>query len=160
MEKGLKKMIAHLDMIPTSYEKVHSQLPELLEKLISAEKFPLETLTKGRIEQILGTKQAVPGVYLMTDIKDDTPVYVGRSKTLAQRIGTDHRAIQRTQATLGLRLWKHGIEGITCMVTARKYMFQRFNVRMLPIEDVYIRTIFEVYAAMKLNTKHNSFMEH
>jgi len=147
---------------PVSYEEVHSQLPVLLEKLINAEKFPLETLTKGKIEKILGEKQAVPGVYLITEIKGGIPVYVGRSKTLAQRIGTDHRAIQTTQATLGLRLWKHGIEGISCMKTARDYMYHRFNVSMLPIEDVYVRTIFEVYAAMSLGTTnwYNSFMEH
>lgn len=143
-----------------SYDEVHSQLPVLLKKIVSAEKFPLRTLTKGKIEQILGTKQAVPGVYLISEIEDDTPLYIGRSKTLAQRIGTDHRAIQKTQATLGLRLLKHGIAGVSCMTTAREYMYQQFNVRMLPIENVYVRTIFEVYAAMNLNTVHNSFMEH
>lgn len=143
-----------------TYDSIHSQLPNLLEKLLCADKFPLKTLTKGKIEQILGTKRAVSGVYLFTEIEDGIPVYVGRSKTLAQRIGTDHRAIQKTQATLGLRLWKYGIEGISCMNTSRNYMYQRFNVSMLPIEDVYVRTIFEVYAAMNLNTLHNSFMEH
>ncbi|WEK52925.1 MAG: hypothetical protein P0Y55_09950 [Candidatus Cohnella colombiensis] len=149
-----------IDKKSISYNDVHIQLPVLLEKLLSAEKYPLRTLTRGKIEKILGSEDAVPGVYLMSDIEDDTPVYVGRSKTLAQRIGTDHRAIQKTQATLGLRLWKQDIEGILCMKTAREYMYRRFNVRMLPIENEYFRTIFEVYAAMNLCTEHNSFMEH
>jgi hypothetical protein len=143
-----------------SYEEVHNQLPILLHKLLSAVKYPLSEITKGKIEKILETKEAVPGVYLMSEILGDTPVYVGRSKTLAQRIGTDHRAIQKEMATLGYRLSKQGIEGISCMKTAREYMYQRFNVRMLPIEDVYVRTIFEVYAAMSLKTMHNSFLEH
>lgn len=145
-----------------SYDDLHKKLPILLEELVNAKNYPLRTLTKGRIEEVMGTKQAVPGVYLISEIVDDTHVYVGRSKTLAQRIGTDHRATQKTQATLGLRLWKQGVEGISCMKTAREYMYQQFNVRILPIEDVYVRTIFEVYAAMNLRTidKYNSFMEH
>ncbi|MEC0259726.1 GIY-YIG nuclease family protein [Paenibacillus lautus] len=146
------------DIIP--YSEVHEQLPLLLEKLLGADKYLLSELTRGRIEKILGTKSAVPGVYLMSQIDDDMPVYVGRSKNLAQRIGTDHRAIQKTQATLALRLWKQGIEEISCMKTAREYMYKRYNVRMLPINNVYTRTIFEVYAAMNLCTEQNSFMEH
>lgn len=149
-----------IDKKSISYNDVHNQLPALLEKLLSAEKYPLRTLTRGKINKILVSEEAIPGVYLMSEIENDTPVYVGRSKTLAQRIGTDHRAIQKTQATLGLRLWKQGIEGILCMKTAREYMYRRFNVRMLPIENEYVRTIFEVYAAMNLCTEHNSFMEH
>lgn len=145
-----------------SYLEINDQLPVLLQELLSANMYPLKNLTQGKIEKILGSKEAVPGVYLMSEIEDDTHVYVGRSKTLAQRIGTDHRAAQKTQATLGLKLWKQGIEGISCMKTAREYMYSRFSVRMLPIEDVYVRTIFEVYAAMSLGTiiRYNSFMEH
>lgn len=132
----------------------------LLKNLIAAERYPINTLTKGKIERILGTKERVAGVYLISEIDTDTPVYVGRSKTLAQRIGTDHRAIQKTQATLGFRLWKQGVEGISCMSTARDYMYMRFNVRIFPVEDVFVRTIFEVYAAMNLKAIQNSFLEH
>ena len=97
------------DIIP--YSEVHEQLPLLLEKLLGADKHLLSELTKGKIEKLIGTKSAVPGVYLMSQIDDDMPVYVGRSKNLAQRIGTDHRAIQKTQATLAQRLWKQGLMG-------------------------------------------------
>ncbi|WP_197186360.1 hypothetical protein [Brevibacillus agri] len=82
------------------------------------------------------------------------------SKTLAQRIGVDHRATQKTQSTLGYKLTTLNINGVVCIKTARAYMYDKFFVRMLPIEDEYTRTIFEVYAAMKLKTKYNSFMEH
>jgi hypothetical protein len=142
------------------YEKVNESLPTLLTELLNQPKYPLATLTKGKIETILNTKTPTAGVYLFSEIETDTPVYIGRSKTLAQRIGTDHRAIQKAQATLGLRLWKHGIDGVLCMNTAREYMYMRFNVRILTVEDVYVRTIFEVYAAMNLDTIYNSFLEH
>jgi len=144
------------------YHEINKKLPELLADLLSSDKYPLKTLTKGEIQKILGKKKAVSGVYLMSEVDDDTAVYVGRSKNLAQRIGVDHRAIQKSQSTLGLRLWKQGIEGISCMKTSREYMYQRFNVRFLPIEDVYLRTVFEFFASIILDTtsKYNSFMEH
>ncbi|KKO55129.1 hypothetical protein [Paenibacillus sp. DMB20] len=49
------------DIIP--YTEVQEQLPLLLEKLLSADKYLLSELTRGKIDIILGTKQAVPGVF-------------------------------------------------------------------------------------------------
>ncbi|GED33480.1 hypothetical protein P9G84_10075 [Brevibacillus centrosporus] len=143
-----------------AYEDINKKLPELLDQLLQQEKHPIATLTKAKIETVLDSKLPVAGVYLISEGEGDIPVYVGRSRTLAQRIGTDHRATQRTQATLAYKLTTLNIPGITCMISARQYMYQNYKVRILPIEDVYTRTIFEVYASMKLETKHNSFLEH
>jgi hypothetical protein len=132
----------------------------LLQAILSKDKHLISTLTKAKIEGLLVTKKPVAGVYLISESNGDIPVYVGRSRTLAQRIGTDHRAIQKTQATLCYKLTTLNIPDIICMVTAREYMYKNFNVRILPISDEHTRTIFEVYVSMKLATKYNSFLEH
>lgn len=144
----------------TRFNKIIDLLPVLLEQLVNKQSYPIKSLTKSKIESILGQREPVAGVYLISCIQDNLPVYVGRSKTLAQRIGIDHRALQKTQASLAYKLTTLGRWGITNMAEAREYMFSNFHVRMIPIGDEYTRTIFEVYASMTLNTKYNSFMEH
>lgn len=142
-----------------TYEEIHEQLPDLFQQLESKEPENLSLLTKGYICSKLDGSKA--GVYLISEIQSNKPIYVGRSKKLDQRIGKDHRAIQKSQATLSYQLWQKAMPGIIDMKTAREYMFNNYQVRMLPIEDEYVRTIFEVYAALMLNTvRFNSFLEH
>lgn len=147
-----------------SYADINQQLPILLNDLVSATPYNLEYLTSGTITSIFKSQNHpvgdVPGVYLISTILEDTPLYVGRSKKLAQRIGKDHRATVKSQATFSHRVLKSNIAGVTCMTTARTHIYNNFHIRMIAIEDVYTRTIFEVYAAMQLSTPHNSFMEH
>lgn len=144
-----------------TYDKIQEQLPILLEQLKQAPAYDLVKLTKGEINRILDTKDDVPGVYLISDKNTNEYIYVGRSSKLAQRIGKDHRAIEPSQATLTRRIRDIGMPEVACMQTARLYIYNNYNVRMIEIQDVYTRVIFEVYAALALNTgKHNSFLEH
>lgn len=66
-------------------------LPVLFNQLVESLSYEIDTLTEGRIKEILGESMPVKGVYLMYDKED--PMYVGRSKTLAQKIGTDERSL-------------------------------------------------------------------
>jgi hypothetical protein len=91
--------------------------------------------------------------------EDNIPVYIGRSRTLAQRIGVDLRSIQKSQATLTYKLMNSGLLCVQTMEETRSYMYKHFTVKMLQLDDEYERAIFQIYASMKLGTKYNSFME-
>lgn len=142
-----------------TFEQICEILPGLLSGLTGATSYSIKDLTEGKIRTILKNREPVAGVYLMTDANDQ-PIYIGRSRNLAQRIGTDHRAKEKTQATLAYKLTKKGILGVVTMSDARHYMYKNFRVRMIEIDSEYARTIFEVYASMKLQTIYNTFVEH
>lgn len=63
------------------------KLPVLFKQLIESPIYKIDTLTEGRIKEILRKNLPVKGVYLMYD--RGVPMYVSRSKTLAQKIRTD-----------------------------------------------------------------------
>ena len=119
------------------------------------EKLNLRTLTKGRVNLFFGKKEPISGIYVITD-SENNPIYVGRSRHLAQRIGDDHRSTQVSQANLTLKYAR--LNNIS-IVDARKYMYENYLVQMIEVENEYARTLLEVYVAMKLNTPFNSFRE-
>ena len=137
------------------YKRINDRLPLLFEKLIGSERYSFREVTKSKLHSILKSKEPVKGIYLISD-KDDNPLYVGRSKNLAQRIGKDHRAIQKTQATFTLKLSK--LMGLDMQGT-RAFMYDNYYVRIVQVDNTIERTLLEVYAAMILNTPHNSFEE-
>lgn len=139
----------------STFDEIVKGFPELFEKLIGNQKFSLGTLTCNTINLHFKRKDPISGVYLMSD-KDNNPMYVGRSRHIAQRIGTDHRATQKSQANLTHKYSK--LNNIS-FLDARSYMFENYYVQMVEIENEYARTLFEVYAAMKLSTPFNSFRE-
>lgn len=143
--------------MPT-FESIVQELPNYLSQLLQQKANSLKDLTEGKIKRLLGTDSDIPGIYLIYN--QEKPVYIGRSAHLAQRVGKDHRALEETQATLTYRLVRSGLPEITSMKQARDYMFRNFKVKILPVNDEYMRTIFEVYASLKLNTPYNKFMEH
>ena len=101
------------------------------------------------------SKEPVKGIYLISD-QDDNPIYVGRSRTLAQRLGVDHRAVTESQANLTLKLSR--IMGKD-MRTTREYMYNNYFVRIVKVDNTIERTLLEIYTAMILKTPHNSFEE-
>lgn len=138
-----------------TFDEIVKTFPDLFEKLVNNKKFNFGTLTCNTINLHFKRKEPVSGVYLMTD-KDNNPMYVGRSRHIAQRIGTDHRSTQKSQANLTHKYAK--LNSIS-VLDARGYMFENYYVQMVEIENEHARTLFEVYAAMKLNTPFNSFRE-
>lgn len=138
-----------------SFDEIVRTFPELFVKLMNSPKLLFGTLTKNTINLHFNRKEPISGVYLITDI-DNNPVYVGRSRHVAQRVGIDHRSTQKTQANL---TYKYAELNNLSAHEAREHMFKNFFVQMVEIDNDHARTLFEVYAAMKLNTPFNSFRE-
>lgn len=139
------------------FESIINSLPLYLEKLLAQKEYCFANLTEGKLKDYFSTSSPVSGVFVMYE--KGIPVYIGRSRTLAQRIGVDLRSIQKSQATLTYRLLNSGLLDVKTMEEARDYMYNHFTVKMIEIEDEYERAIFQIYASMKLGTKYNSFME-
>lgn len=139
------------------FESIVESLPSLLEQLLNQKVYSLADLTKGKINDHFSTKSPVSGIYVIYE--RERPVYIGRSRTLAQRIGIDLRSIQKLQANMTYKLTTMGLSNITTMRQARDYMFKNFSVKMLMVDDQYARAIFVIYASMKLETIYNDFIE-
>lgn len=140
-----------------SFVSIVKLLPLHLKKLLAQKEYCFADLTESKIKDFFSTSSPVSGVFVM--LEKGKPVYIGRSKNLAQRIGTDLRSIQKSQATLTYKLMTSGEFVFKTMEETRSYMYKHFTVKMLKIENEYERAIFQIYASMKLETKYNSFME-
>lgn len=141
----------------SSFENIVNLLPLYLEKLLTQKEYFFADLTESKIKDHFCTSSPVSGVFVM--IEKGEPIYIGRSRTLAQRIGVDLRSIQKSQATLTYKLMKSDLLGFKTMEETRKYMYKHFTIKMLKLEDEYERAIFQIYASMMLETKYNSFLE-
>lgn len=140
-----------------TFDEIVTHFPQLYEQLMNSQKYNFGELTRGNINTILKTdnKNPISGVYLISDTQN-APLYVGRSRNLAQRIGTDHRSVDKNLANLTNKI---AVENNISLHEARGYMYGDFEVQLIRIENDYARTLFEVYAAMKLQTPYNSFRE-
>lgn len=145
--KGIKEINIILD-----------DLLQLIKELRNSTYYPLSDLTNGKIQTILGSKNNIAGVYAISIEKPENIVYVGRSKNLAVRIGTDHRALQSSQANFTKFLLDEF--KLKSMKEARNLLYKKGWVRFLRIDNVIERAILEIYAAVTFGTKYNSFMEH
>lgn len=132
-------------------------LPILFRKLVESPNYTIDSLTEGKIKEILGQSMPVKGVYLMYD--KEVPMYVGRSKTLAQKIGTDERALGEIQATVSKKIMKIESNDFSTMKEARSYLFNNYSVKFIKIDDEILRAMFVIYVATELTTPFNSFME-
>lgn len=138
-------------------DEIIRQLPLLMGRLLKAKSHNLEQLTKKTIEKILGKKKC-SGVYAISMDTPDNIVYIGRSKNLIVRLGTDHRATQKNQATLTNAVMKE--YKMPSMVAARKKLYSAGWVRFIEVDDVTTRALLEIYVATELETKFNTFIEH
>lgn len=138
-----------------SFDSIVDLLPLYLEQLLAQKEYCLADLTEGKIKDHFRTRNPLSGVFVM--FEKNEPVYIGRSRTLAQRIGVDLRSIQRTQATLTYKLMK--LLSFETMEETRTYLYKHFTIKMLQLDDEFDRAVFQIYASMKLETKYNSFME-
>ena len=137
------------------YKWINDRLPVLFEQLLDSPRYSFRRITKSYLQSILESKEPVKGIYLISD-QEDNPIYVGRSRTLAQRLGVDHRAVTKSQANLTLKLSRI-ME--TDMRLTREYMYDNYFVRIVRVENTIERTLLEIYTAMILKTPHNSFEE-
>jgi hypothetical protein len=140
-----------------TFDEIVTYFPELFEKLVNSPKYNFGELKRNEVSKIFNTtnKNPISGVYLISNTQNH-PIYVGRSRNIAQRIGDDHRSSDAGIANLTKKIAK---ENNVTHLEARNYMFGDFEVQMIQIENDYARTLFEIYAAMKLKTPYNSFRE-
>lgn len=119
----------------------------------------------------------VPGIYLFRDA--DSPVYVGQSRKLQTRLNQHTGATRgHNQASFAFNLAKR--EAAKADVDVRRFRSvleadQRFvphfaaarasvadmDVQFIEVPDPIVRTLFEIYAALALDTvEFNSFETH
>lgn len=144
-----------MDPMRYSPEDTFGRLRNLLTQLKCSEPFGICKLTKGKIKQAVGEGG---GIYLFSEKDGDVPVYVGRSDNLAQRVGKDHRSLEENQAAVTKRLKER--YGLPTMSTAREKLYHDYVVRLRLEPDIPSRAMFEIFAAMDLNTEFNTFKEH
>jgi hypothetical protein len=147
-----------------TFTEIYYKLPSLLQQLKGAESYPTKDLTEGTIKKLMGQESnPIEGVYLITDHNKKKDLYVGRSRNLAVRIGTDLRAVTKEQVTLSYKITtlKEQFPHINTIKEAREYMYDNYSVQMIRVQDVHERTIFQIYAALELGTikEFNNFRE-
>lgn len=118
-----------------------------------------------------------PGIYLFSD--GDTPIYIGQSRKLRARLRQHTGATRReNEASLAFNLAKREAAKTSVIMTGSRAMLQvdpdflphfdaarasvaAMNVQFIELADPIARTLFEVYAALALNTvEFNSFETH
>ncbi|ART75162.1 hypothetical protein B4U37_03490 [Sutcliffiella horikoshii] len=147
-----------------SFEDIYESLPKRLDELISAPKYEIKNLTEGTIKKLFGKDNSpIEGVFLITNHTDKKMLYVGRSRNLATRIGVDLRATSREQATISYKLTTltDDYPDLETIRDAREFMYKHYSVQMIKVPNENERAIFQIYAAMKLDTINvfNSFRE-
>lgn len=133
------------------------KLPILFKQLVESPSYKVDDLTEGRMKELLGDSSPVKGVYLMYD--KELPMYVGRSKTLAQKIGTDERALGEIQAVVSKKIMRSDDNNFSTMKEARSYLYDNYSVKFIKIDNEILRAMFVIYVATELSTPFNSFME-
>ena len=134
------------------------ELPLLFKKLLDSPSYKINGLTEGRMKEILGESSPVKGVYIMYD--NEAAMYVGRSRTLAQKIGTDERSLGKIQATVSKKIMNYEESTFSTMEEAREYLFNNYRVKFIKIDDEILRALLVIYVATELKTPFNNFMEH
>jgi hypothetical protein len=152
-----------------TFEETISQMPSLLAKLM---KKPL----LNRLN--IGKMPPLKGIYVF--VENNCPIYVGRSKNIRNRFDQHCRnSSDHNSAPFAFNLAKEKYENKfgSTKGTSRKELsiipafselfgnekkrVSKMRIRMMEIDDPVAQTIFEVYAALKLNTtKYNDFDTH
>ncbi len=144
-----------------SYDQISQRLPKLANKLRNAKRHPILNLTEGVIRGTLKSPKndgAIPGLYGFSKKGSNKFEYIGRTKDLARRIGSDHRSKERNKAAFTYIL-KRERNSRGTMQSAREQFLGNYDVRFIPESDIGVRAVFEVYATLKWRTK-NALIEH
>lgn len=126
------------------------------------------------VDDIGITQVPQKGVYVF--FEDNTPIYVGRSNRLKKRLKEhSQRSSDHYSATLAFRIAKQNTSTLQKKQTneqlmkdrdfvkefeAAKDRIARTKIRVIEIEDQIEQALFEIYAALTLNTRYNDFSTH
>ena len=150
---------------------------ERFKKLIDRMPLRLQSLLEHPlivIDDIGITQVPQKGVYVF--FEDNKPIYVGRSNRLRKRLKEhSQRSSDHYSATLAFRIAKQNTSTLQKKQTneqlmknrdfveefeAAKDRIARTKIRFIEIEDPIDQAMFEIYAALALNTRYNDFGTH
>lgn len=145
------------------FDALLDDLSPLLDRLLAAHACP-------RLEHGRGGVPKLPGVYLFSCF-DGRPIYVGQSRDLNRRLadhcrpGSDHNkasfafniakktAAQAGVLPTGFRADLAEHQDFVAHFASAKEQVAKMPVRFTHEPNPYLRTVFEVYATLVLNTK-------
>lgn len=149
-----------------SFNKFIQRMPELLQSLEESEAFEITNIT-----------QIIPksGVYVFYE--NNRPMYVGRSNNMRSRLLQHGRESSRhNQATFAFILAKEQMKvDKKASVTREKLesapefeqafyearqRVRGMKIRLIGIDDQITQALFEIYAALALDTPYNDFGTH
>lgn len=150
------------------FDRLAADLPRLLERLLAAPASP--------VAQHPEIPEA-PGIYLFSE--SDHPIYVGQTRKLRARLrnhtnplGKNNQATfaflvakgQAADAGIDVERFRAQLEAdeeFAAHFTAAKLRVADMDVRFIGLEDPIERSVFEIYAALALDTLvFNSFETH
>jgi predicted GIY-YIG superfamily endonuclease len=153
--------------VQDKFSKYIQMMPRLLNELKGK---PL--LNRNELHDILRS-----GVYVF--YRENKPLYVGRSNRLKERIQEHGRpSSDHYSATLAFTIAKERMNfnknelrvatrnqlekapGFAKVFFLAKKQVAEMQVKVIEIEDQIAQTLFEIYAALTLNTKYNDFSTH
>lgn len=116
------------------------------------------------------------GIYVFYE--DNKPIYVGRSRNLSQRFKQHgQQSSNHNSATFAFMIAKRDAEKEKVDLTKTREVLQndptfsplfkkakervsKMKVQVIAVEDPIEQTLFEVYAALELNTPYNDWKTH
>lgn len=158
------KLKVNTDAEKPTFESIYQQLPKLLQELVDC--------TLCDRNDLADVPQK--GIYLFQE--RGRPLYVGRTNRMRERLMEHGRnSASHYDASFAYRIAKEEAQkekGFNskmsrkdfCSKSPYKEKFSKAKARVakmqmsyVSIEDPYVQTIFEVYAALKLDTPYNHF---
>lgn len=156
------------------FKLITDQFPDLLKQLCNAPKKRVsEYFCRGKgivnhLARLVDNNSDFQGIYMFYE--DSIPIYVGISKHVIERLGQQTKSKSHNKASLAIRILqdRHQEEfenfqrnGFTNEIIARGLDYiQQLEFAFLPISDSNTLYLFEVYAALELDCKYNSFDTH
>lgn len=150
----------------SEFNDIINQMPILFEKLESLE--PIDRKDARKLPK--------EGVYVFYE--GSKPIYVGRSRNIANRVLTHSRqssghnsasfafllAKEKARETnINISVRRKELESepaFTEIYSQEKVRIGRMKIRAVEIEDPETQAIFEIYASKMLRTKYNDFATH
>ena len=153
---------------PQTWESVSNRMPTLLCNLESD--LPRSQDALGELPEM--------GIYVFYE--KEKPIYVGRTKRMKERISEHGSPSPTKSATFAYLLAKKELEakGITpeqksgkpssrittadvekypCIISAAGKRVSKMQFRVVEVADAIEQAVFEIYAALKLETPYNNF---
>ncbi len=153
-----------------TFQDVIDVLPEYMNTLTHCR--PMRMNTRAERVELGRRLEGLSGIYVLYE--GNRPMYVGRSANLKERVSEHGRAGAKENATLAFNLTRDSSPEFRLGTREGLWFDSRFErqfkleiervkqmiVRVVEVTDSIEQTVFEVYAAMTLDTPYNTFDTH